>query len=137
MAVNIKKGMALSALNITPLIDVVFLLLIFFLVATRFAEEDREMDVMLPSASDAVPLTVKRDEIFVNINEHGQIFVGNQEVNEDELKNQLQRAVVNNPVDQAVIIRADKRVELQHAVTVMNLCNMVGITDYSLTIEGG
>ena len=51
MAVKIKKGTALGALSLTPLIDIVFLLLIFFLVATRFAEEDRERDVELPSAS--------------------------------------------------------------------------------------
>ena len=43
MAVNINKGQALGALSLTPLIDVVFLLLIFFLVATKFAEEDKEM----------------------------------------------------------------------------------------------
>ena len=41
MAVNIKKGSVIGVLTITPLIDIVFLLLIFFLVATRFAEEDR------------------------------------------------------------------------------------------------
>ena len=43
MAVKIKKGAALGALSITPLIDVVFLLLIFFLVATRFEEAEREL----------------------------------------------------------------------------------------------
>ena len=53
MAVKIKQGRALAALSMTPLIDVVFLLLIFFLVATRFEQEDRELDVVLPSASEA------------------------------------------------------------------------------------
>jgi len=47
MAVHIKKSSSLEALNMTPLIDVVFQLLLFFLVATRFAAEDRELDVML------------------------------------------------------------------------------------------
>ena len=48
MAVKIKKGNALSALSLTPLIDVVFLLLVFFLVTTRFAQEDYELSVVLP-----------------------------------------------------------------------------------------
>ena len=43
----------MASLSLTPLIDVVFLLLIFFLVATRFAEEERELDVLLPQASEA------------------------------------------------------------------------------------
>ena len=53
MAVKIKNSRALGTLSLTPLIDVVFLLLVFFLVATRFAQEDRELDVLLPSASTA------------------------------------------------------------------------------------
>ena len=67
MAVKIKQGRALAALSMTPLIDVVFLLLIFFLVATRFEQEDRELDVVLPSASEAKPMTVAPEELFVNI----------------------------------------------------------------------
>ena len=46
MAVKIKQGRALAALSMTPLIDVVFLLLIFFLVATRFEQEDRALEVV-------------------------------------------------------------------------------------------
>ena len=53
MAVKIDKGSALDSLSLTPLIDIVFLLLIFFLVATKFAEEERELAVMLPEASEA------------------------------------------------------------------------------------
>ena len=56
MAVKIRKGNALSSLSLTPLIDVVFLLLVFFLVTTRFAQEDYELNVVLPSASKAQPL---------------------------------------------------------------------------------
>ena len=51
-----RESFSLEVLNMTPLIDVVFQLLLFFLVATRFAAEDRELDVMLPAASEAKPL---------------------------------------------------------------------------------
>ena len=60
MAIKLKQGRALGSLSLTPLIDVVFLLLIFFLVATRFAQEDRELDVELPSASEAKPLVASQ-----------------------------------------------------------------------------
>ena len=74
MSVNLKKGEALSTLSLTPLIDVVFLLLIFFLVATKFAEEERELNVLLPDASEAQPRTSKPRETIVNIDEAGTLF---------------------------------------------------------------
>jgi biopolymer transport protein ExbD len=136
MAVKIKRGQALGTLSLTPLIDVVFLLLIFFLVATRFAQEDRELDVVLPSASEAKPLIVQPRELFVNIDHRGNFFVDGKTLNGDEVEAVLRQAAANNPVNQSVIIRADKRVQLDYAVLVMNLCNKVGIFDYKLTIDG-
>lgn len=136
MAVKIKRGQALGTLSLTPLIDVVFLLLIFFLVATRFAQEDRELDVVLPSASEARPLIVQPRELFVNIDHQGNYFVDGKTLNGEEVEAVLRQAVANNPVNQSVIIRADKRVQLDYAVLVMNLCNKVGILDYKLTIDG-
>lgn len=136
MAVRIKKGQALGTLSMTPLIDVVFLLLIFFLVATRFAQEDRELDVLLPSASEARPLTVAPKELFINVDHNGRYFVAGKTIGPDEVEDVLRQAVRDNPVNQSVIIRADRRVPLEHAVFVMNLCNRVGIFDYSLTTEG-
>ena len=54
----------------------------------------------------------------------------------DELREAMERAVANNPVNQSVIIRSDKRVAFQYVVTVMDLCNQVGVADYSVTTEG-
>jgi biopolymer transport protein ExbD len=136
MAVKIKRGQALGTLSLTPLIDVVFLLLIFFLVATRFAQEDRELDVVLPAASEAKPLTVQPKELFVNIDHRGSYFVDGKTLTGDEVEAVLRQAATDNPVNQSVIIRADKRVPLDFVVLVMNLCNKVGIYDYSLTIDG-
>ncbi len=136
MSVKINKGSALASLSITPLIDIVFLLLIFFLVATRFAEEDRELDVVLPSASEARPLTVKPREIFVNIDKDGNYFVGGSVVNANQMYDILLEASNDNPGHQSVVIRADKRVPLDYAVQVMNLCNKSNITNYTLTTEG-
>ena len=136
MTVRIKHGRALGSLSMTPLIDVVFLLLIFFLVATRFAEEDRELDVVLPSASEAKPLTVQPKELFINIDHLGHYFVDGKVLASDEIEHVLKQAVTNNPMNQSVIIRADKRVPLDHVVFVLNACNKKGIFDYSLTTEG-
>ena len=71
MAVKFEKGTAIATLSLTPLIDVVFLLLIFFLVATRFEQEERELDVLLPQASAAKPLITQPTELFVNVSADG------------------------------------------------------------------
>jgi biopolymer transport protein ExbD len=135
MAVQIKQGRALAALNMTPLIDVVFLLLIFFLVATRFEQEDRELDVVLPSASEAKPMTVAPEELFVNIAKDGKIFVGGKVLSEEELLRLLKQTAVNR-VGQSVIIRADERVQFSYVAMVMNLCNQAGIFDYTVATKG-
>lgn len=136
MAVRIKQGTSLGVLNMTPLIDVVFQLLLFFLVATRFAAEDRELDVMLPAASEAKPLIAQPRELFVNIDHQGQYFIQGKIVSGDEVEHILRQAAVDNPANQSVIIRADRRVQLDAAVFVMNACNKAGIFDYTLTTSG-
>ncbi|MCU0983063.1 MAG: biopolymer transporter ExbD [Pirellulaceae bacterium] len=120
----------------TPLIDVVFQLLLFFLVATRFAAEDRELDVMLPAASEARPLIAQPRELFVNIDHQGQYFIQGKVVSGDEVAQILRQAAADNPANQSVIIRADRRVQLDSAVFVMNACNQAGIFDYTLTTSG-
>ena len=137
MAVKINKGSALEGLSLTPLIDIVFLLLIFFLVATRFAEEDRELDVQLPDASEAQPLTKKPRELFININKEGKYYVTGKIVTLAELHPILNAAYVNNPGRTSVVIRADKRVVWQFVVSVMNACNKAKIRDYSVTTSKG
>lgn len=135
MAVKIRKGTALSSLSLTPLIDVVFLLLVFFLVTTRFAQEDYELDVVLPAASEAQPLIAEPRELFVNIDQHGDYVVDGRVMTRDEVADVLRRAVANNPVNQSVIIRADRRVQFDYVVAIMNLCNRVGVRDYSVTTQ--
>jgi biopolymer transport protein ExbD len=107
----------------------VFLLLIFFLVATRFEEEERSLDVDLPAASVAMPLTVRPKELFVNVDKDGRFVVAQKELKSEQLHEVLKRAAETNPGRQTVIIRADKRVAFQHVVTVMDLCKKVGIQD--------
>jgi len=121
-----------------PLIDVVFLLLIFFLVATRFAEEERELDVLLPNASEAQPLTSKPGELFINIDQQGRYYVTGKILTLEELDRTLRAASVNNPGRLSVIIRADKRVVWNYVVAAMNACNKAKIRDYRVTtLKGG
>ena len=113
MAVQINKGQALGTLNITPMIDIVFLLLIFFLVASKFAEEDAELDVELPDASSAMPLVIQPKEIIINIARDGSYFVNGSTYDATGLRQVLRQAEASNPGNQKAIRRADKEVGLQ------------------------
>ena len=136
MAISLNKGRAANLLDLTPMIDMVFNLLIFFMVVSRFAQEDRELDVILPSASEARPLTARPKEVFVNIDQQGRYFVEGNILDEPEVEAYLLRAARDNPLGQSVVIRADKRVQFDSVVVVMNLCNKAGIRDYTVTTQG-
>jgi biopolymer transport protein ExbD len=127
MTVKIEKAMALGSLSLTPLIDIVFLLLIFFLVSTRFAEEDRELDVDLPTASEAQPLVATPREIFINIDQEGRFFLGNQQMGSVDLRRQLERLATNNPLNQTAVVRADRHCDWQHVATAFDICQSAGI----------
>jgi biopolymer transport protein ExbD len=135
MSVELKKGTATSFLNLTPMIDVVFLLLIFFLVATRFAEEERKLEVVLPSASEAMPMTVEPRQLIINIDDQGNYFVEGNRLNLEDLDQVLERATVNNPLNQTVNIRADKRVPFDAVVQILDLCKRYAVENYSIDTE--
>lgn len=74
MSVSINKGRLGHGLEMTPMIDVVFLLMIFFLVASKLDEDDRSIEVVLPQAAAAKPLTSRPREFVINIDRDGNIF---------------------------------------------------------------
>lgn len=135
MAVQISKGRAFESLNLTSLMDVVFLLLIFFLVATQFAEEDEELAVVLPNASEARPQIEQPAAIVINIDKDGNYFMRHERLTAGEVDQALQHAKADNPLQQTVNIRADKRVEFDSVVQVLNLCKKNQIEDYSIDTE--
>jgi len=135
MTIKINKGKALDSLNMTPLIDVVFLLLIFFLVATRFAQDDRELPVQLPSAASAVPMTAEPTELVVNVDAAGQYMILGERMALDKVESTLRRAVSDNPVNQMVIIRGDRNVAFQAVVSVMDLCTKLKVPSYKISTE--
>lgn len=129
MPVRLRKADSIASVSMTPLIDVVFLLLVFFLVATRFDAEERRMDVMLPSAAQAQPMISLPRELVINIDQEGQVFLGSQSILRDQLKELLQKAVGDRPLEQSVVIRADRRCDWESVVRVMDACHAIGIRD--------
>ena len=108
--------------------DIAFNLLIFFLVATRFDQEERQLPVTLPEVAQAQPLSMTQ-EVVVNITREGQYFVAQNEYTEDALFTLLRTVHEKNP-HQSVLIRSDGDTSWKYGVRVMGLCNKAGIENY-------
>jgi len=116
-------------LPLTPLIDVVFLLLIFFLTATSFYKKEKDIKVDPPTATEAKAVAHKHAEITVNIRgqaDHCLIVVDGNITDIPQLTRRLVQAARDNP-RQVVIIRGDRRTYHQRVVDVLNACKKAKI----------
>jgi len=114
-------------LNLTPLIDVVFLLLIFFMVSTTFQKES-EISLQLPRASQDPP-SVATDRIEVVINAAGTVYVNDQELVQSDVE-ALQNAlfqVSDGQSDVPITIRADAQTTHQSFVTALDAAAKLGM----------
>ncbi len=136
MSVRIDKGRLAGSLELTPMIDVVFLLMIFFLVASKLDEADRSIDVVLPQASAAKPLTSKPREFVINIDRAGNYFAGARPVRLEDLQQLLRQSAADNPQRQTVIVRADENTAHKFVVGAMDACVQAGIEDYQVQSAG-
>ena len=116
------------SLELTPLIDMVFLLLIFFLVATTFHQEEREMQIALPVATSAGPISALLQELVINVDEEGHIILGGRRVEPQSLRSMIAEAVELNP-QQKVTVRGDRRTAYANIVTVLDICKGAGIQE--------
>jgi biopolymer transport protein ExbD len=135
MPVTLRKGLSNGTLNMTPMIDVVFLLLIFFLVATRLEQEERDVAVDLPHVSEAEPTVSREREIYVTVTPDGDYYVDGRKLDSIRLAAALKDAYRANPGRQRVTIRADRDSRTRHVVAVMDACNQANIRNYSLATE--
>jgi biopolymer transport protein ExbD len=121
------------ALNLTPMVDVVLNLVMFFLVTTHFskAEQEQQYPVELPRVTAAQPLTGVPDELVINVARDGSMYLGKQPRTADELEIEL-RAAVARYAEQSVLIRGEAEGPYQHVMTALNICQRAGATNLRL-----
>lgn len=120
-------------LNLTSLIDVVFLLLIFFMVSTSF-DKNSEIKITLPEAAIDNPLTEKDEPIEVTVSADGNFFINGQRVVNTQIST-LKQALVkigNGRKDPPVVINADALATHQAVVTVMDAARQVGFVHINI-----
>lgn len=112
-------------IDLTAIIDMVFLLLIFFLVATTFQQTEREMRIALPAAEAAGPISAALREIVINVDAAGTIVVSGRTTSHEDLRALVSEAVRLNP-DQKVSVRGDRSVPYGTIAAVLDICKAAG-----------
>ncbi len=115
-------------LDFVPMVDVLFNLLIFFLLATTIAQVEREINIVLPAASSAVPISAALREIVVNIDVKGGITMAGRETTPEELREIIRNALAGNP-EQKVTVRGDRGTAYENIVGVLDICKSEGIQE--------
>ena len=126
MLIKSEQPQAAVPIDMTPIIDMVFLLLIFFLVATTFRQEEREMQVALPVAATGGPISASLRELIVNVDAEGQIIVGGRRIAAEDLRTMIDGSVAVNS-EQKVTVRGDRATAYEHVVRVLDICKTAGI----------
>lgn len=112
--------------ELTPIIDMVFLLLIFFLVATTYQQAERETQITLPEAEAAGPLSAALREIVINVDAAGTIIVGGQATTVEQLRTLVEQAVEANG-EQKVSVRADRDAPYGSVARALDVCKAAGV----------
>ena len=118
-------------LNMTPMIDCVFLLLVYFLVATSFTKIEKDITITLPEASNSSVKESESNEIIVNVRKNGVYVVKQRQVELNMLEDMFKEAKEKDDKPM-VIIRGDEYALHQDVVKVMNSCLKEGITNVSV-----
>lgn len=123
-------GSERTGIQLAPMIDVVFLLLIFFIVLWNYARFETEIDISVPAASAGENPERTIGEIVVNVNKEGAITIEGIGRSEEETLEMFRNIVAAYP-DQALILRGDKEASFDHIVKVLNLCKEANIWNIS------
>jgi len=121
-------------INLTPMIDVVFLLIIFFMVGTQFTNRERKYDIDLPTVAEAAPLTELPDDLVINVDREGKMFLADKAVSLTQLEQELAKAR-GNYADLGVIIRGQGTGPYQHIADVLSICQKVQIKKMTLATQ--
>ena len=125
----------LPHINMTPMVDVVLCLLVFFMAATRLYDwDENEFAVNVPEVSDAAPLTAAPEDLVLTVSRPGAVAVGEKTYDLDGLV-VLLREAHGRYANQGVVIRGDASLAYQHLADVLSACDEAGIRNVRLPVR--
>jgi biopolymer transport protein ExbD len=130
-------GGLFAEINITPLTDVILVLLIIFMVSSSAivdAMREGMIDVSLPSAATASDKAVAADALIVGITADGRLFVHGQAIDEDQLREVLEETKKKAP-STPIVVQADGSLQHRHVVEVIDMLRKSGFTNVGIAAE--
>ena len=133
---NFRKNKRSSAptVQMASLMDIIFLLLCFFVTSSVFSQWEMEVDLSLPTAKSATIPGRTPGEIILNLKEDGRVSVEQRILSLEEITPWLSRIVEFHP-GQQVVIRADKACSYEKFMALIDACRSANVRDFSLATE--
>jgi biopolymer transport protein ExbD len=126
----------LQQINLTPMIDIVFNLIIFFMVGARFTDLERKVDLSVPQVADIRTLTPTPEKRTINVYRDGRVELDGQPVSIDQLILQLSDAH-RQYAELGVNVRGDGQGPFQNVATVITACRQAGISELGISVRLG
>lgn len=124
------------SLNLTPMIDIVFLLIIFFMVGTKFTELERKISLQVPEVNEVGALAPAPEKRVINVHRDGRVALDDQFMSLRELTAALKRARKQFG-DLEVLIRGDKASDFEHVAHVLAACRQAGMSRLGVSVRVG
>lgn len=121
-------------MQLAPMIDIVFLLLIFFIVTWQFSRSETEMKISVPTSEEGADPKRVLGEIIVNVRTDGQVVVEGRELSKAQLRERLER-IARLHENQPVRLRGDSDCSYQNIVEVIDVCQKAGIWNISFATQ--
>jgi biopolymer transport protein ExbD len=121
-------------LNLTSMIDVTFLLVIFFMVGTKFADMERDISIQVPQVTDNGALTPAPEKRVVNVYRDGRLSLDREFVTLEELQARLAEARAEYE-GLGVIVRGDAEGPFQNVASALNACRQAGIAEMGISVR--
>jgi biopolymer transport protein ExbD len=116
----------LLGFQIAPMVDILLVLLVFFIVTWNFALTENELDVKVPTASAAKEQQPVANQTVLNVRKNGTVVMNRKELTLDELRTKLAQLSELYP-DYAIIVRGDKQLPFENLMAVMDICRQANI----------
>ncbi len=133
MSVFRRKRREATEIDITPLLDVMFLLVVFFMVVSSFHEETRAIDVELPRAENPRVIALDDSVLSITVSRDDRIFVGDDEVVPGHLKQDLNRALTQSGIKN-VVIRGDVGAKYQNIISIVDALSTLDVEGLAFAV---
>ena len=121
-------------LNLTPMIDIVFLLIIFFMVGTKFTEIEQELEVSIPEVAGGATVVTETQQCVIAVFHDGRVSVDDDVMEIHELEQNLNQRL-SGGAELHVIIRGDAEGAFQNVANVLSACRRAGVNDLGISVR--